>query len=97
MMAANLRQELLQLLNLPSRETILEVMSLQKLCLESSKEEYLTMEQFLEMLCSWVYTGRCVIFLSCDQLLSILLGQNEREHKHGKRCSVTYLFVQLKM
>lgn len=97
MMATNLVQELLQLLNLPSRETILEVMSLQKLCLESSKEESLTMEQFLEMLCCWVYTGRCVIFMSYDQLLNILLGKGEREHKHGKRCSVTYLFVQPKM
>lgn len=97
MMAANLGQEPLQLLNLPSRETILKVVSLQKLSLEPSKEEYLTMEQFLEMLCSWVYTGRCVIFMSCDQLLSILLGKAEREHKHGKRCSVTYFFVQPKM
>lgn len=97
MMAANLGQELLQLLNLPFRETILKVMSLQKLCLQSSKEEYLTLEQFLEMLCSWVCTGRCVIFMSCDQLLSVLLGKGEREHKHGKRCSMTYLFVQPKM
>lgn len=69
--------------------------SLQKLCLECSEEEHPTPEQCLEILCSWLYPGRCVIFMSYDQLLSTLLRKGESEHKLGKRCSVIYyLFMQ---
>lgn len=93
-MMADLRQELKLLLRLPSRKTILDVLSVQKLSLDLSEEEYPTLVQCLEIV--FLVISSCVIFIFYDQLLSILLIKHgESEQKHENRYSMINLSMKL--